>query len=320
MRGIGLACLGAGLAALLALPACGGGGSGDDTGDDQGDDTVTPDASIPSDFTELIGRDWTIPTGETYRCIRIRVDHDMWVNGFHALAPLGTHHTVLTISNSSSPLGEYDCNASNLDFQMLFASGVGTDDLLFPDGVAMHLTEGQFINLNLHLYNTQPSGDLAGHTAIYVKEIDAAQVTDEAEMVFAGTADFSIPPNTTDPNNPYIAGGGCTFNNDATLLAYWPHMHQHAIHQKVTITQGGTANVIHDDDYSFTEQKNYQFDSLLQVHSGDSIRTDCSYLNDSPTDYVNFGDSSNDEMCFTGLYRYPKQALFLFECTEGLGP
>jgi len=22
-------------------------------------------------------------------------------------------------------------------------------------------------------------------------------------------------------------------------------------------------------------------------------------------------------MCFTGLYRYPKQALSLFECTEG---
>jgi hypothetical protein len=318
MRTLRLACLGSAFAALLAFPACGGGTTGDDDGDD-GDDTATPDASIPSDFTELIGRDWTLPTGESYRCVRIRVERDMWINGFHALAPLGTHHTVLTISNASDPLGDYDppdCRAGSLDFQMLFASGVGTDDLVFPAGVAMHLTEGQYINLNLHLFNTQPSGDLSGHSAIWVKEIPQADVVNEAEMVFAGQAAFTIPGETG--AEPYAdVHGGCDFGAASTILAYWPHMHQYAMHQKVTLTQGGNDIIVHDDDYSFFEQKNYPLDTPIQISAGDHIDVQCSYENHTGV-AVPFGDSSTDEMCFTGIYRYPKQALFLFECTEGL--
>jgi hypothetical protein len=326
MRGIRLAFLGTAFTALVALPACGGTSSGDDAGDD-GDDTAAPDSGVPSDFTELIGRDWDVPAGgtDTYRCVRVRVDHDMYVNAFHVEAPTGTHHTVLTISSSSTPLGDYNCDAGSLDFQMLFASGVGTDDLEFPTGVGMHLTAGQYINLNLHLFNVDTTNAITGHTAVWVREIPQAEVTDEAEMVFAGTANINVPPNTTDDQNPYTTHGGCTFNNPATLLAYWPHMHQHAIHQSVTLTLGGTPTVVHDDDYTFNEQKNYPLDAAhglapISIASGDSIDVVCSYLNDSTTDTITFGESSLDEMCFTGLYRYPKQALYLFECTTGLGP
>lgn len=314
MRALGLLLL----STSLGLLGCGGSGSGDDTSG--GPDASAADA-LPQGYTELIGRDWTIDPGETYKCIRIRVDHDMLINSFHAVAPVGTHHTVLTVSSSSSPLGEYDCAAGNLDLQMLFASGVGTDDLTFPDGVAMRVTAGQYINLNLHLFNTQPSGSLTGHSAIAIKTIDPSQLTDEAEMVFAGTGNISIPGGSTD-QNPAHAVGGCTFTRDATLLAYWPHMHQHAVHQKVTITpSGGSPIVVHDADYEFTNQKNYPLSPTMQVHNGDAISVDCSYTNPDPSaPTITFGDSSLDEMCFTGLYRYPKQALYLFECTTGIGP
>jgi hypothetical protein len=65
------------------------------------------------------------------------------------------------------------------------------------------------------------------------------------------------------------------------------------------------------------EQRNYELAPTLAVHAGDSIRTDCTYTNTSSTDTLTFGDSSTKEMCFTGLYRYPKQAISLFDCTEG---
>ena len=310
MRGLGFT-----FALLFVLPACGSSNPGG------GDDASTPDASNvdapPAGFTELVGRDWTIAPGERYKCVRIRVDHDMWVNAFHAESPQGTHHTVLTISSTSSPLGDYDCSAGALDYQMLFASGVGTDDMNFPDGVAMHLTAGQYVNLNLHLFNTQPSGDLSGHTGIYVKTLDPSQVVNEAEMVFAGNMNFTIPGDTG--ANPYPVHGGCSFSRDATLLAYWPHMHMYAVHQKVTLTQNGTPTVVHDRDYSFFEQKNYPLATPIQIHNGDSIDVECDYTNHTGN-AVSFGESSNNEMCFTGLYRYPKQALYLFECVTGFHP
>ncbi|MCA9677374.1 MAG: hypothetical protein KC464_20285 [Myxococcales bacterium] len=310
----------ASLAALgLGLGACGGSSAGDDTGDDTTPDATTgaPDADL-SDFTTLISRPWTISPGETYKCIRIQATEDMYITQFRALSPQGTHHTVLTVKDSlggfgGSQQGEYDCDAGALDLQMLFASGLGTDDLAFPDGVAMKVSAGQWINLNLHLFNTQPSGEISGTTGIMVKTIPADQVQQEAEMVFAGNMSFSIP----DGGETTISGG-CSFTNDATIMAYWPHMHQIATHQKVTLTVGGSPMVLHDDAYSFNEQKNYPLNPLVQVHSGDSINVDCTY-NNTTGHAVSFGDSSTDEMCFTGLYRYPKQAVYLFECSTGAG-
>jgi len=289
------------LVPLALVAACGG----DDAGS-------APDAQV-SDFTTLIERSWTIDPGETYKCVRIVAEEDLYITTFHATAPDGTHHTVLTKADGGTP-GEYDCNAGNLDLEMLFASGVGTDDLVFPDGVAMKVDAGQTLNLNLHLFNTGTS-PLSGTSGIDVRTIAEADVTDEAEMVFTGQASFEIPGETG--ATPYVVTGGCSFPRDATLLAYWPHMHQYGVHQKVTMTIGGAEQVVHDAAYSFFEQKNYPVEPL-EIREGDSIEVECSYENHTGSP-VEFGDSSEQEMCFTGFYRYPKQALFLFECAEGLG-
>lgn len=218
----------------------------------------------PSEPVEIIGRDWTIPAGtETYKCVGIQVDHDMYISQFQTSNPLGEHHTVLTVTDQlgglgGTKLGEYDCSVLTLDLQMLFASGVGTDTLAMPDGVAVPVKAGQYLNLNLHLFNTSDA-PITGHSGILATLVDAVPKEKQAEMIFSGTVNIDIPPGQT-----MTIGGGCTFQKDATLFTYWPHMHQHATHQTVT-----------------------------------------------------FGDSSTAEMCFTGLYRYPKQALTLFDCTEG---
>lgn len=289
------------LASILVLGACGG----DDAAG------VGPDAQV-SDLTMLIERSWTIAPGETYKCVRIVAEEDLYITSFRAEAPLGTHHTVLTKADGGTP-GEYDCGAGNLDLEMLFASGVGTDDLSFPEGVAIKVDAGQTLNLNLHLFNTGTT-DLSGTSGIQVRTIAEADVTDEAEMVFTGQASFTIPGETG--ATPYVVRGGCTFPRDATILAYWPHMHQYATHQKVTMTIGGVDQVVHDEPYSFEEQKYYPVEPL-QITEGDAIEIECSYENHTGQP-VGFGDSSTEEMCFSGFYRYPKQALFLFECSEGL--
>lgn len=299
---------------LLAVPACG------DDGMSTGDDTTEPDANpVDPTLIELIGRDWSVPPGqELYKCIGITVEEEMYIDLFHTPNPTGEHHAVLTIADSpggfgNTQLGEYDCGVNTLGLEMMYASGVGTDDLEMPEGVAIKIEAGRFLHLNLHLFNTDPTETISAHSAIMGRRVDPVTPANEAEMVFAGTFEISVPPMSTG-----TASGGCTFTDAATIFTYWPHMHQAANHQKVTVTIGGTPQVIHDEAFDFREQYNFPLSPPLQVANGDSINVECTYYNDSTTE-ITFGDSSTQEMCFTGMYRYPKQAFTLFDCAEGVG-
>jgi hypothetical protein len=291
---------------VLGLGACGK------------DVTSSPDApgstedAPADDWTPLISRGWNLAPGatNTYECTRIQIDHDMWVAGFRAESPTGTHHSVLTISTSSTQTGDYDCQAGSLDNQMLYAAGVGTDDLEFPPGVAMHIAAGTYINLNLHLFNASDN-PISGTSGVLVKVVQPADVVHEADMMFSGTFSISIPSD----NMPHEAQGQCHVPTDWHIFTLWPHMHQTATHQKWTYTEGTNPPVtLLDDDYMFTEQKNYRIpDTLLKA--GDVIDTSCTYVNNTGHT-MTFGDGSDKEMCFTGMYKYPAGGN-LFACAMG---
>jgi hypothetical protein len=310
---------------LLAAAACGTNNSSGDDADaavnPDGNGSGNPDAGPPAGYTKLIGRSWSLTAGQTdtYRCVQITLPQDTYIGGFHAEAPTGTHHTVLTITNNPQHAdGEWDCSAGSLDFQMLFASGVGTDDLAFPDGVGIKVPAGYHVTLNLHLFDATDHA-LAGETDIYVKQLSTApDAAHLAEMVFSGT--FTIDVKAT-AGITQTASGGCALPSDANLIALWPHMHQLGVHQLVTLTPkagGGTMNLL-DHDYKFTEQKNYPWATPIAVKQGDQINTVCSYINTTnPLTEVKFGESSLDEMCFTGIYRYPATGQNLFSCTTGV--
>jgi len=321
------------LLAAAALAACGG--STPPTGDDDTPPTDAPggdhDGSSTGDaapegpcgtivdetgWTRLVARTWTLEAGQpdTYKCVRVRVEQDMLITQMRALAPLGTHHTVVTIKDTLSGNdreGEYDCAAFSVDPQMLFASGVGSNDLVTPDGVAIQVRAGQYVNLNLHLFNASDNA-LACESGILVKTVPDRPGLQHAEMVFAGTFSINIPPD----GQPHTAQGGCSFNAPTNVFAYWPHMHQHATHQRVVLNQGGNDVVLHDDAYTFTEQKFYREAQPIAIAAGDSIQVTCTYENND-AERVCFGDSSTQEMCFTGLFRYPATGQNIFSCTSG---
>ncbi len=315
-----------GFAFLLAAAACGtnnSSGDADASTTPDGAGSGNPDAGggPPPGYVKLIGRTWSLTAGQTdtYKCVRIQVPQDMYIGGFFAVAPTGTHHTVLTVSTSSKTTGEYDCSAGSLDFQMLFASGLGTPELRFPDGIGMKLSAGTYINLNLHLFDATDHA-LSGETDIYVLPLatppDAAHT---AEMIFSGTAKISI---TATPTVEQKFSGGCVLpSTPATenLIALWPHEHQLGVHQLVTDTPpGGSPTNLLDNDYAFTEQKTYPWPTPMVVNGGDRIETTCTYVNNTnPIHAVSFGESSLDEMCFTGIYRYPAvSGSYLFSCVD----
>jgi hypothetical protein len=310
------------LITAAAMVGCGNGGSGDDGDDDGTTDGGDVDTSIPADYTRLIGRTWTAPPGgggpgDIYRCTRLTIPNDMYITNIMSQAPQGSHHAVLSIASSrvAGPDGDYNCQVSDLGTIMLYASGVGTSPLDFPDGVGIKIPAGTQIHLNLHLFNASDA-TISGDSAILVKASSTPPPT-LAEMVFAGGFGFQIPASTPAPDY-YSFTSGCTANRDFTLFAVWPHQHKLGVHHKFTVA----GNVLHDAAYTFTEQKYYLQTPGYQVHNGDQIRTTCTW-NNTTGQQQGFGDSSDEEMCFTGMYRYPasQNGSNLFQCTDtgGIG-
>ena len=302
---------------VLAVVGCGNDnpGSGDDAPPIDAP-TTTPDSPpIPEGYTRLIGRTWTVPTGQggqdVYKCVRVTVPQDMYVTNIMAQAPNGTHHTVLSIMAGDD--GEQDCNVSTgtIGTVMLYASGVGTSPLDFPAGVGIKIAAGTKIHLNLHLYNATDS-TIVGDSAILVKAQSTPPPT-LAEIVFAGKLNFSIP--ASNPPQEHVIQGGCMASSPYTLFAVWPHMHQIAKHQRVELIRGGNTTVLHDLPYQFAEQKYYLKSPEVQVQTGDRINVKCTYFNNTGSN-VGSGDSSNEEMCFSGLYKYPASGAGIFQCSS----
>lgn len=301
------------LALLFFVAACGGGGGGNNMmGDDAPPADASPDAyDPPAGYTRLIGGTWTLNPGQrdTYVCARFTVPADTYITNIIAQAPTGTHHTVLSISDSGTAGadGQYPCNVSELGMVMLYASGVGTSPLDFPQDVSVKVAAGTQVHLNLHLFNASDNM-LAGETAIWIKSQSTPTPT-LAEMVFAGKFLFGIPKMTQN----YPVTGGCTSNRDFTLFALWPHQHQLGVHHKFEVTRNQATTTLHDAPFGFMEQNYYPLTPEFQVQTGDQIKVTCVYTNNT-NNTVTFGESSTQEMCFTGMYRYPAAGAGLFEC------
>lgn len=260
-----------------------------------------PEVQVASDYAPLIGGTWSLPAGANiYRCVRFTATHDMYITGFKAQAPDGTHHAVLSLADErlAGPDGELDCDANAIGKIMLFASSVGTPPFSFPPDVGIRVRAGQQLHLNLHLFN---AGDelLAGETAVLVKS-QPTPPPQLAEMVLAGPMNISVPSNA----QPTSVSGDCTATSPYTLFALWPHMHTFATKQKVEHVRGNDVTVLHDEDFVFDEQRYYPLAPMTDVAAGSRIRVTCTYINASGTE-VTYGDGRFHEMCFSGLYRFP---------------
>lgn len=281
---------------LLGLAACGG---SDDEGSESADGPVAEEPKDTEGWETLIEGDWSLPPGEEgYVCARVTLTESMYVSSFEAINPPGTHHTFLTVGEpNGKPDGVSACNAAENQMRSVFGSGVGTDPLAFPDGVALHVEKGSQLLLNLHLFNT---GDetLAGISGSRIKRVAEADVEHLAEGILAGPIGLDIPAGQITEH-----AGHCTMTSDVTIFAVAPHMHQLGIHEKVFAESGAGEIKLYDAPYSFDEQS-YQLVEPVQLAKGERVRVECTHNNTTALP-VTFGDSSLAEMCLAGLYMYP---------------
>jgi hypothetical protein len=264
------------------------------------------DASVGSSdgWTVLLKGKWQLTAGqETFQCVRKTVDQDLYIHGFRAISPVGTHHTVLSVGAVTGPDGIAGCNGGAAGGftvpNMIFGSGVGTRDIVFPDGVALKITAGQQLNSNLHLFNTSNEA-ITGESGNEVLLIAKEDVKYLADNMLAGPLLFSIPPT----GQPAVISGNCTMDADTKIFAVQPHMHTLGTHQKVTVQSATQGEILlHDGPYTFDEQVYYSMDPV-SVAKGDKVHVDCTFVNTTGK-AVTFGESTTNEMCLASVYRYP---------------
>lgn len=249
--------------------------------------TDDPPATTPPTWQPLVTADWSLAAGEerTSQLSLTAVPDDIAITAIRPIAPLGTHHTLLAKGDASLTAGTF-----------IYASGVGTPELAFPPGVAMKLDAGQLLGLQLHIYNNSDQ-PLTGTSGIEVMTVDPATVEHDVDLFLPGPKDLSIAPGVA------TAHGTCTVTMPQTVFAVFPHMHQYGTHLKTTLTVGGVPHVLYDDAYSFEHQKIVPF-TPIALAAGDTITTDCTWNNTSAAT-LGYGESSDTEMCYSILFRYP---------------
>jgi len=253
----------------------------------------------PATSQRLIEAEWSLaPNSEGYFCAYKTITEDLVIGEFSPVIPLGTHHTVLTMGEPNKPDGVYPCGIVANNPYLLFGSGVGTGPFTFPPGVGIRIPAGKQIVLNLHLFNASDA-PLSGLSGTDVKLLTEDELVDEAEAVLAGTLHLDVTPGASS------AIGHCTVPSNVTIFAAGAHMHVLGRHMTVTATPAGAApRTLIDHDYSFDAQVAYPVDPMLAMALGDGVQIQCDYYNPT-SNTVHFGESTTDEMCFTGLYWYP---------------
>ncbi len=171
---------------------------------------------------------------------------------------------------------------------MTAAGATGTATL--PDGRALTFT-------------APPASGPAGLFDVTLNGTTATGVSTtgkKIEIVLAGKAiGLVVAPGTSTQT------GTCTMAGDVTIFAAAKHMHKLGTHLTTTaLPAGGAPIVLLDEAYDFDEQTFHMISSPVALKKGDKVKVECTY--DNPTGkVVGFGHSTTDEMCFSGLVRYP---------------
>lgn len=252
-------------------------------------------------YETLAETTWELAKGsEVYYCIRKTIDEDMYIGSFQALAPPGTHHTVVTVGPADGPDGVRTCGSYDHHFQQfLFESSTGQDRFELPAGLAARIRAGEQVNINIHILNTTDH-TISGTSGAQIKRREPNEIEELATSVYMGKLTLDIPPGE------YTEMGDCLMSSDVTIFGVLPHMHSFGKHMTVLAKSSIMGDVmVHDEDFDFDRTKMEHPIEPVPMKKGDLVQVWCTYLN--PTgEMLHWGqDSYSAEMCFAALYLYP---------------
>lgn len=265
-------------------------------------DAETLQSAPQADIQELTTETYSLDPGqEKYLCYTFRSPAEK--KAIIHIEPVQgetVHHVALFRTTSPEPDGSFECpQLTRLNWEPIWAGGAGADALDVPDGAGFVVEPGTQYLSQYHLLNAsqKPVSTKAQVQLIYAD--DAEKVT-PAGIFALGAFSLTIPALA----QAHTLAIECNPSHDLNVFAIFPHMHK--LGKSIDLAAGKTSadavQVYQQAMWTFGEQPMAPLD--LKVTSGDYLRSTCQWDNPSAVD-VKFGESSNDEMCFTVLFYYP---------------
>jgi hypothetical protein len=251
-----------------------------------------------------------------YRCWAFDLGNeaDVFVTGFEALIDqlAEVHHAALFLDWSYTAdvddADGFDCSGlGEEDWQYIHAWGPGAPYLEFAEGQGLRFPAHARVVYQSHYFlNGTPTPDNSGYGLLLADSVDT-----EIFVLPLGVTDFVIPAGESDAQQvmdmPWPA-----YKGDFTLLGVWPHMHQlgSGFDFGVTHADESESCVVDMNGYDFHNQLLVWLDTPVSIAPGDDVRLVCHYDNsegnannpNSPPVDVDFGEGSDDEMCFGFAY------------------
>ncbi len=208
------------------------------------------------------------------------------------------HHAVLFRDPDKRHNGSFRCTGVPSDTDFLYSWAPGQDAIQFPEG-GLVVEPGERYIFQIHYNNSAGIQDVKDNTSIHLYHGEAESGTEYGMMV-PGPNMIMVSPESS-----LVVTGVCDIQEEITLLAGMPHMHETGMSfaSDVVRADGTRINLIELTGWSFEAQLFYEMP--ITLYPGDQLETTCGFYNPDPERTVFFGDGTGDEMCFNFLYATP---------------
>ena len=272
------------------------------------------------------------------------VQDDIFVNGFEIFYPTGSHHFILYRITKFGLLPTRDVRKKGVTpgigvnsqdtFRVLDPENpqrtigiLGIDHLpvlgsqraetstQFPKGVALRIKGDTFFDMNSHYINLLGTETIIGETYVNLYTIPLEEVKYEAKGFASSNKDINVPPGTT-----RVAQKEWLVANELKLRGYpagtelyvfqlTSHMHRHG--ELFEIHRISTGELLHRS-VAYDNAPLDLFDPPLVFSTGDGLRFQCTHANYDKDEPIQFGLTSEDEMCIMfGSYYVPTEMVSL---------
>jgi len=242
------------------------------------------------------------PGQERYVCYQFySPDEPVAITHVEEVSAPGIHHMFLFQAfGRNEPDAPHECDTLiRTTWQPIWVANTGEHALQVPTGAGFVIAPGTQYIVQLHMQNTgdEPLDIRGGLNLTYEHAVDSVT---PAGMFGLGSFTLEIPPGATSYQVPV----SCTPQKEMHVFGVLPHMHKLGTKIELDRTPvGGDASMFYKvDPWEFRDQPLDMVDATISP--GEKLDLTCTYAN--PYDHaVEYGESSDQEMCFFLLFYYP---------------
>ncbi len=290
-------------------PGSSGGPSGTSGG--TSGNTVTP----PGSYSVTFGPISVAPATERTQCIvkRLLNPAPLHVGTIHNTLGSASHHLIVyRVNDTVEQTSPFDCRpfADTLDPSKgspLMITQKKDELLTLPQGVAYSIAANQMIRIEMHYINPGSKAVDLTSTSTFTPIADA-DFKDEADFLFIGNSDISLPPNAKTTLGPSFFKMPDVYAG-ANFFAITGHEHEYGTNVTVRVAKNATdpgSSVYDVPNWNWAEPKTVFASPPFTIPSGGGFSFTCEWNNTSSSTVV-FGESATKEMCFFWAYYYPSK-------------